>query len=1050
MKKIYLATLLVFLLLTEIFAQSNGPAIAWGNISYNTYGSVFKGTTNANNFFTLEISEGAGNRNININKYSSEGLLQSRRIYSDGCSACSTTENIPSAIFASPDGGVIIYYELSPNQSQFKKIAENGDVVWERTFSGMKFVNATVSSSLTLSIIMEVKEGSLAGHYFLYKFSTVGTILWLKDLVNFKPTALASVNNDGLIATSSDSTKRYTDAGFEFWKTNVGGDNLLKLDDANVLVYNTTGLRMLSTDFGNVSWEKTENNIVSVAITSDKSVVFSTLAELKKLNSNGLQVWQQSSSTISKVFAMQNGEFATLQGNSFRYYAADGTSKWNKLFTYNNSNSLVGFPTHDGGVFVLTKGNSPNSSNLHGTAFLYRILPDNRLCDYSATRTPTVTQTACKTGTTTFVGNQTGLDLNYGLPTSDYQAAWLLNNSQYTTALAFNTADIGEYQFMIKQGDCTVKSLPTEFKVIGNQKPTVSSIISELCLNTVSAELTATGCPSTAKTLWSNNMVGDTVLVKPIETTDYTAFCRETYVQNNQTLTCLSDVSNVKQIRVRTTSNLQIVITNKPSVICKQDTVLFDTFVAYFSPPVKFDWYKDGVLYSNTPLKISLTEPGAYQLKSLDARGCTAETPVINVKKSELAVSVVGAREYCQGVVNTLMATSTGAAGEVSYRWVYEGGIVGQTNTYATTSSGNYSLTGTDSFGCTENATIAITQHPRILGAFKRNDIVKGNLLYNFKENTLTGGTPPFAITLSAKNNKGESVPVANHNVGPFTTSSTIYLGVKDTKGCTLGDSIKVNYVPCDLQAQLTGDTAFCYNKSIVLKAATQKGILPITYQWQKDNSTISGQQKAELTVNSIGTYKAIVSDSAQCVVTTSNQKISEKGRDLKAVLATEGDSTAYSPRTVQLVANTGTNYEYHWFKNDSLLAGSSTNKLAAAATGKYKVEILQNGCSATSRTISVTILIPLANENLISNLGLHYFPNPTSDIVQIKAELASAQKATIRLLNEKGQVIEAQASPTKSQKHEWQFDTSKWPSGIYHISVEANGERITGKLIKQ
>lgn len=1041
--------LAIGLLFVKQLSAQQAPAIGWGDISSNTFGCTFKGVKSDIHFFTLEVSEGAGNRYIDINKYNNDGLLFSKRIYSDACSSCKTTGNIPFTILATPDGGAFVHYEINENEARIQKLDVNGDVVWGRSFSGMKFVNATITTNNLIYLIMDIKEGSLQNHYFLYQLSSIGTIAWSRDLLSFKPQSAISMADNGIIATSTDSTKRYNSGGVVSWKKDVGGSTLNKIDEDAVFIANATRYQVVNAVTGDVNWGKLESNVISTTLTSDNQIVVSTLTSLKKLNSSGVLQWQISATTGSQLFKMLNSEFAGIQGNTLNYYNSDGSLRWKKIFTYNSSNSLEAFAATDGGLFVLTRGNSPNASNLHGSAFLYRLLPENRLCDYSVLRTPTTDQTYCKTGTTTFTGNQQSLDINYGLPTTDYEISWQRDSLQYTTYPAFQTADVGTFQFKIKQGSCSVVSSKTTIKVIGTKKPTISSYLSELCLNTVSAKITAMGCPTTSKVVWSNSMEGDSILVKPTVTTDYFAVCSESYRNNGTLTTCLSESSNTRTITVLPTSNIIIRGIYGPNVICKDDTVLLDMEMHAFTIPVKFEWYKDGTLFSRKELSEKVTQAGNYQIRITDARGCTAETPIKILPKSLLDVNIVGNREYCQGTINSLQATASGGLGNITHSWVYEGGVTSTSPTVNTSSSGTYFLTVTDEKGCKKSAAAVVTQYPRILGAYQKTPVIKGNLQYIFNENTLTGGTKPFEVTLSSKSNTGEAVLINDKIVGPFKADSKIYVNVKDAKGCILSDSIAVDHIACDVAVKLIGDSTFCYKKTVEIKAETERGIGPFAYQWFRNDTLLSGNN-SKFIVATVGNYKTVVTDSAQCQLATPTKKISEKGRDLRATITAAGDTTAYLPFTVKLNANTGTGYAYQWFKNDTLLASLTTPSIEAKTSGKYKVEVLQSGCSALSKPIMVTILTPLSNVGVIAEPSVRFYPNPTSDVVTISVDLAQAATAKIQLYDMQGKNLFQNEVKQTKPSHYWRVDASQWLPGAYMIRIVTPYAEYTGRLMKE
>mgnify|MGYP000980181960 CR=1 FL=1 len=72
-----------------------------------------------------------------------------------------------------------------------------------------------------------------------------------------------------------------------------------------------------------------------------------------------------------------------------------------------------------------------------------------------------------------------------------------------------------------------------------------------------------------------------------------------------------------------------------------------------------------------------------------------------------------------------------------------------------------------------------------------------------------------------------------------------------------------------------------------------------------------------------------------------------------------EGAIIALTPNVI------GTEYNYQWFKNGSILSGMTTSVLAADSEGDYYVVITGNGCNAQSNTLQIekaTITVNSAN----------------------------------------------------------------------------------------
>jgi hypothetical protein len=86
---------------------------------------------------------------------------------------------------------------------------------------------------------------------------------------------------------------------------------------------------------------------------------------------------------------------------------------------------------------------------------------------------------------------------------------------------------------------------------------------------------------------------------------------------------------------------------------------------------------------------------------------------------------------------------------------------------------------------------------------------------------------------------------------------------------------------------------------------------------------------------------------------------------------------------------------------------------------------------------------IILNNENL-SDLNIQVFPNPTSDILNIKMEnQASAQLTIFDIYGKK--VLEKM----EVNQSEIQLSTSSFSQGVYFLRIEMEGKELVKKFIK-
>jgi hypothetical protein len=74
-------------------------------------------------------------------------------------------------------------------------------------------------------------------------------------------------------------------------------------------------------------------------------------------------------------------------------------------------------------------------------------------------------------------------------------------------------------------------------------------------------------------------------------------------------------------------------------------------------------------------------------------------------------------------------------------------------------------------------------------------------------------------------------------------------------------------------------------------------------------------------------------------------------------------------------------------------------------------------------------------------------YPNPAADEVRVPFTLKTAADVNVTLSNVMGQVVKSQ-NMGSTAKAEAVFSTSNLPNGVYIYTVEANGQRQTGRVV--
>jgi len=328
-------------------------------------------------------------------------------------------------------------------------------------------------------------------------------------------------------------------------------------------------------------------------------------------------------------------------------------------------------------------------------------------------------------------------------------------------------------------------------------------------------------------------------------------------------------------------------------------------------------------LWSNgeTTQSVDVTA-GSYTVTGTDSNGCSATSSASTVVEYPLpTVSISGTLEFCAGQNTVLTAT----AGLSSYLWSN-----GETTQAITvTSGGSYSVTGTDSNGCSNNDSVSVTEHALPIVS------ISGTLSFCAGANT----------TLTAS---GASTYL--WSTGETTASITVSAGGSysvtgtDSNGCSASGSVSVTEYSLP-SVSISGTLSYCAGASTTLDA----GAGFASYSWSNGETTQTISATA-------GNYTVTVTDSNGCSNTSAQVTVTELALPTVAI---SGTLSYCAGSNTTLTATAGLS-SYLWS------SGETTQSITATA-GSYTVTGTDaNGCSTTSSSVTVT-------ETPLDNAGFSY-----------------------------------------------------------------------------
>ncbi|WP_188477393.1 SprB repeat-containing protein, partial [Phaeocystidibacter marisrubri] len=256
---------------------------------------------------------------------------------------------------------------------------------------------------------------------------------------------------------------------------------------------------------------------------------------------------------------------------------------------------------------------------------------------------------------------------------------------------------------------------------------------------------------------------------------------------------------------------------------------------------------------------ISNLTAGTYTVTITDANGCISNQSVtITQPASGLSVSAaVVSNVSCFGdATGEASSTVTGGTAPYTYNWSNGATTASLTNVVA----GTYTVTVMDANGCTDTASVSITQPASALAvslASQQNINCFGDSTGSI-DVTVAGGTPPYNYSW---NTGATAATITNLTAGTYTVTVTDANGCTDTLSVTLTQPASAL---SSLAASIQNVNCFGGNDGSAYVEYTG-GTAPYTVSWSNGSIT-------DTIANLIaGTYTVTITDANGC---TSNQSV--------------------------------------------------------------------------------------------------------------------------------------------------------------------------------
>jgi len=346
--------------------------------------------------------------------------------------------------------------------------------------------------------------------------------------------------------------------------------------------------------------------------------------------------------------------------------------------------------------------------------------------------------------------------------------------------------------------------------------------------------------------------------------------------------------------------------------------------------------------WSTTPPQTTATvnnlAAGTYTVTITDANGCTLTQTATVTSPPTISVGAVRTNVTCFGTpTGTATATASGGSGPLTYKW---SDPAGQTTPMANNLlAGPYTVTVTDANGCTNTASITISQPQALMLNLAPQAVACFGQNTGAVNSTVTGGTTPYSFSWSS----GEITPdISGKPAGTYSVTLT------DQNGCSATASASISQ-PTALTVSAIQQHIDCFGATTgSIQLSVSGGTNPVAVNWTGPGGfTGTGTMLNNLAA---GNYSATVSDAAGCTrvqAVVLLQPASALSLGLPAVADTICFGASNGTATVSASGGT-TPYQYLWAPG-----GQATPAISGLSAATYTVTVTDgNNCSQVASII--------------------------------------------------------------------------------------------------
>ncbi|WP_052598631.1 T9SS type B sorting domain-containing protein [Aureispira sp. CCB-QB1] len=361
--------------------------------------------------------------------------------------------------------------------------------------------------------------------------------------------------------------------------------------------------------------------------------------------------------------------------------------------------------------------------------------------------------------------------------------------------------------------------------------------------------------------------------------------------------------------------------------------------------------------WSNTGSSQNITglSGGSYTVTVTDANGCTQTSGPLSVSEPTTLDIVIDSfkNESCFGIIDGFISTTaTGGTAPYSYLWNTGATVDDLTNLIA----GTYTITVTDTNGCTAIDTVTINDIPTITVTLDGIDSVSCNGLSDGAVSiTTTLGAPGYTWLWSTG---ATTEDLSGVSIGNYT------LTVTDALGCTITAGAYTVEEPAILAITLDNSTDVSCNGAAdgAVMMTTTGGTSTYTYAWS------NGQVTEDITGLSGSSNTVTVTDFNGCTATSGPHIVNEASAIVVTIDNIDSVScNGAADGAIAISVSGGTPaYSYNWDNG-----GGTTEDLTNLSGNTYTVTVTDGAnCTVTSGphvvlepaalNVAITATVPL------------------------------------------------------------------------------------------